>query len=186
MFNTMRIFLIAFILLSFACKSKKDAAEKLESKEESTEQVEQRIPLETDGMEETAKNAFPKNAIARIQRTACFGRCPIYTLTVYKDGIVIYEAEKWVEKEGTFQTKVDQKVIQQLMKKAESVNYFGMKNVYDSAQVTDLPSTITSLRTEDQLKIIVNRFQGPEELAEFEKYFDELFLKLNWSEQDSE
>lgn len=183
---TMRIFLIAILLFSFACKSKKEVIEKAEVKEEPIEQIIAEATTEEDGVLKRAKDAFPESAIARIQRTACFGRCPIYILTVYKGGVVIYEAKKWVDKEGTFQAKVDEGKIQELMQRAESINYFDLENEYDSQKVSDLPSTITSLRNEDQFKTIVNRYQGPEELSEFEKYFDELFLNLDWSEQDTD
>ncbi len=184
----MRI-LLSIVILSiglFACKSKKEVSEKEQALTEQTQEELVEKPSKEVAVESQQKIDFPENAVARIQRTACFGRCPIYTLTVYEDGTVLYQAEKWVEKEGTFQGKADPEWFKKLLAKAEEVGYFNMKNKYDSEGVTDLPSVITTLRRDDELKQIVNRYQGPEALADFEKYFDSLYLKLNWSEQDGE
>lgn len=182
----MRIVLILLIACSFACKSKKEVTEKnAPLVEQPIEQVEEKLQeAEVEG--EKQNIAFPSNAVARIQRTACFGRCPIYILTVYEDGRVLYEAQKWVENEGTFQAKTDPSKFKQLLSRAEEINYFALKNKYDSEYVTDIPSTITTLRKDDELKQIVNRYEGPDELRDFEKYFDSLYLQLEWSKQDSE
>jgi len=182
----MRILCILLIILSIACKNKKETSKNV-SKSMKAEQADSKPMMEdTDQDEKSAvkKIVFPENAIARLQRTPCFGRCPIYTLTVYEDGTVIYYAEKFVEKEGKFQAKVGEEKIRKLIKKAETIGYFEMKAKYDSDGVTDVPSTITTLRRDDELKQIVNRFQGPEPLSEFENYFDDLFLNLEWSTMD--
>lgn len=130
------------------------------------------------------EEGFPENAVARIQRTPCFGRCPIYTITVYEDGSVIYEAEEFVQEKGAFYGKVEEDKIRKLMQRAEAINFFELNDEYDNEYVTDLPSTITTLRKDGELKQVINRYQGPEELHKFEKYFDQLFLDLNWSSPD--
>lgn len=183
----MRILVIAMIGLSLlACKSKKEVV-----KEETTkEAIEEVVEVEPEQAETAAlngkKSEFPDNAVARIQRTACFGRCPIYVLTVYEDGTVIYEAERFVPEEGTFKAKVSTDLYQKLLRRAEEASFFEMQSKYDSESVTDLPTTITTLRKDDEVKRIENRYQGPEELNRVEKYFDELYLNLNWSKQQND
>jgi len=180
------LILILFLALIFACKSKQKASENANvSSEETVEEVVENTQEEQSVKKKVAID-LPSEAVARIQRTACFGRCPIYVLTVYKDGTVIYNAEKWVDKEGTFQAKASTELFQKLLKKAEEIGYFSLDDLYDSDGVTDLPSTITTIRSEEDLKQIVNRYQGPEKLADFEQYFDSLYLSLEWSEQDTE
>ena len=180
----MRILFILLILLSVACKSKKEATSNQDSIK--VEEAEAKTTMEEEVIQkETPKNInFPKNAIARIQRTACFGRCPIYTLTVYDDGSAELFAERWLEQEGKFTATVDQSKFQNLLEKAEAINFFELEDVYNSEAVTDLPSTITTLRRDDELKQIVNRYQGPQELSDFEKFFDELYLKSDWKKKE--
>ncbi|MAY83297.1 MAG: hypothetical protein CMP59_04110 [Flavobacteriales bacterium] len=178
----MRILAILLIVLSFACKNKKEATAKEEVVQERTYPVKEDVEEQVEAKVVKKTIDFPDNAIARIQRTPCFGRCPIYTITVYNDGTVIYNAEKFVEYEGKFKAQADEQKIQMLMSKAEEIGFFKLQSNYDNENVTDLPSTITTLRRDDEVKQIINRYEGPEELSLFEKYFDELFLKMKWSE----
>ncbi len=66
------------------------------------------------------------------------------------------------------------------MARAAELDYFNLNNIYDKEAITDLPSTITSLKNEEGLKTVVNRFDSPEGLRDFEKYFDSLFEGLDW------
>ena len=42
-----------------------------------------------------------------LQRTACFGACPVYTVSIYADGTVAYNGERFVEVEGTQTGSID-------------------------------------------------------------------------------
>ena len=171
-----------FALTLLSCKQNKQVqAEKVEETVvagdthlQEPQQSEAAIHLERNS------NNLPDSLVARIQRTACFGRCPIYTLSVYESGYVDYNGEKWVEKEGIYEAKVSQEVLGQLLDFAENINYFELDNEYDNKQVTDLPATITSIRNEEGIKTIVNRYGGPKKLDEFARYFDSLFDTIDW------
>ena len=189
----MRILVILMLILSLGCKSKKEATstkEPIEVKQADAKPTMEENADETSMDKNSAKQVvnkqidFPDNAIAGIQRTACFGKCPIYKLRVYDNGTAELHAENWLDKEGDFIATVDQERFEKLMQKAEEIGYFGLANVYDSESVTDLPSTITTMRREDELKQVVNRYQGPEKLDKFEKYFDELYLNLDWKKSE--
>lgn len=129
---------------------------------------------------------IPSDAIARIQRTPCFGKCPIYTLTVFKDGRVEYFGKKFTPRVGRYEATISTAIIADLMTKANEFGFFTFNNIYDKEAITDLPSTITSVRNDEGLKTVVNRFDGPQELRNFEQYFDNLFKELDWKsvEQD--
>ena len=188
------IIFISVIALG-ACKSKKELAEKKDSKieEKATEKVTEDVEseaylkkqekLQDSEGEILAKKALAKlsdSLVARIQRTACFGRCPIYTASIYKSGYVDYMGEKWVQREGHFKSKISQQAIDKLLNEAKRIGFMGLENAYDSEYITDLPSTILSLRIEDQAKIVVNRYQAPEKLRAFEQYFDKVLEGLTY------
>lgn len=44
----------------------------------------------------------------RMHRTACFGRCPQYDVTVYSTGLVEYHGLRFTEHDGTYQKNVGQ------------------------------------------------------------------------------
>lgn len=188
------IYLLTLVFALSACNNKKKAMKKddavtSEKKEMSDderraaiaeEMKNEKIPNVTEDYYKYAEKEMPSNAVARIQRTNCFGKCPVYTLTVFKDGRLEYFGKKFTPREGKFEAQVDQKKIEDLMNEANELGYNNFKNIYDNEAITDLPSTITSLRNNGQLKTVVNRFDAPDALRQFEKFFDELFGNADW------
>ncbi len=39
---------------------------------------------------------------ATYRQGPCFGRCPVYTLNLYQNGLLVYEGERFTDKEGTW------------------------------------------------------------------------------------
>ena len=177
----MRVTLITIIILTsfISCKSKKVQSKAVEK--ESVEVIEK----ESTPFIEQAKKDLPDSLVVRLQRTACFGRCPIYTLSLYKGGTAIYKGEKWVEKEGLYKGRVSESNLNNIISKAKKVGFYEMDNQYDNEYVTDLPSTITTLKGESGFKMVANRYEGPELLYELEKLIDEVADSIEWEKIES-
>jgi hypothetical protein len=189
-------FLFALLIgFSFACKkraigSQQNVEQETSSNTEEKMQMEgndasSQLPAEGAMFLKKTTKELGEEVFARLQRTSCFGSCPVYTLTVYDNGVVEYYGKHNVDKIGLYRATVKKEVLEQLKNEAESIAYFDLKEVYDNRSVTDVPSTITSLQYMEGFKIVVNRFDGPEQLSVFEKYFDSLFLNLDWTAVDS-
>src|SRR5919202_5807692 len=41
-----------------------------------------------------------------LERTACFGTCPAYKVTIRSDGTIIYEGREFVQMKGTYKGEV--------------------------------------------------------------------------------
>lgn len=117
---------------------------------------------------------------AKYRRTACFGRCPILQLEMYKSGYTIYEGIKWVDKEGVFYAYIDQKDLAELMSTAKAIDFFNMQDEYDQKNVSDLPSRIIFLNDKGTKKEVKNRYQGPIELKQLQAKFDSLIARTDW------
>lgn len=50
----------------------------------------------------TPKNLDRYQLRATYQQGPCFGRCPVYTLSLYQNGLLVYEGERFTDKEGTW------------------------------------------------------------------------------------
>lgn len=170
--------LLIISLAMFSCKNSKHQTSKVEQQEIKDET--DTPPNYGDEVAEYQGMQLSDSVFARIQRTPCFGRCGIYTLTVFESGLVRYKGEKWVEKEGVYEAKVSPKVLDDLRDFAKRINYFELDHEYDNKSVTDLPATITSVRNEEGIKTVINRYDGPKKLSEFEQFFDSLFTSLDW------
>lgn len=77
-----------------------------------------------------------------LERTACFGSCPIYKVTLRSDGTVIYEGKRFVSMMGTY--KGQAYGFDRLAEFVLAQDYFNLKDDY-SRPVTDMPSAITSV-----------------------------------------
>ena len=83
--------------------------------------------------------------VITLERTACFGTCPIYTISIFENGEVVYNGEKFVTVTGEQKGQIDPETVAAMVKAFENAGYFDWKEAYDTQMVTDLPSVITSV-----------------------------------------
>lgn len=97
----------------------------------------------------------PQVAIT-LHRDACFGACPVYTVTIYTDGTVVYNGERFVDAEGEQTTTIDPQVVEQLVAGFEAAGYFGWEDEYTSMSVTDQSYVTTSVTRDGETKQIIH------------------------------
>lgn len=119
---------------------------------------------------------YANSIVLRLERTSCFGTCPVYTTVVYSDGSGLYNGRYHAKPEGKFTFKLTPSELATLLAKAESINYFKLDDVYEQP-VTDMPTTYTYVNNGKERKQIRNYRGAPAELKEFEKLVDEVTLK---------
>lgn len=110
----------------------------------------------------------------KLERTACFGSCPIYSITVFGDGTVMYEGKQFVQVEGIRIYSIPKESVDELIGRFYEKNYFSLKNRYD-VSVTDLPTVITSIKIKNETKSVSNYADaGPDRLHDLELKIDEI------------
>jgi hypothetical protein len=82
--------------------------------------------------------------LATLQRTACFGFCPIYQVAIFRDGTVEYEGERFVKIQGRATGRISARQLAQLRRLFQRNGYLRLEDSYESYDVTDLPSANTS------------------------------------------
>lgn len=125
------------------------------------------------------KPAEFSDVVITLERTACFGTCPVYKLTIYGDGRVVYEGERFVNVTGTQNSQISQEKIKELVDEFYAINYFALKDKYD-APITDMPTTITSITIGGKTKKVVNYYGAPKKLDELENKIDEITDSKKW------
>ena len=148
--------------------------------------------METVGSKDQSAK-IPDDLLITLQRTACYGICPIYKLTVKADGSVLFEGEKFVKTTGKVDAKISEEKVKQLIKAFDSADYFSLNGKYDSQncyQVTDNPSASTSIQINGKTKSI-SHYRGCVEgtddfkkelskLTELENKIDEIVETKRW------
>ena len=122
-----------------------------------------------------------------LERTACFGTCPVYKLTVHRSGAVEFEGNDHVRAKGLRHDRITAADFARIAAKIEQINFSSLRGRYDGRNpdgsgvtVTDLPTTRTSVTRGDETKTVENYFRGPRGLKELEDLIDEVTKSSRW------
>jgi len=136
----------------------------------------------------------PPDALIRLQRTSCYGPCPIYTVTIDARGTVTYEGERSVRVVGRRTAKIDTSIVAGLLARADSIRFFAMRDAYrvienpdgTVSMVTDLPSTFITVAVNGRTKTIEDYVAAPDSLAQFAREIDAAAGTKRWVFLDEE
>ena len=116
-----------------------------------------------------------------IERTGCFGFCPIYTFIVKSDGTFRYMGRKFVEREGAYSGTVSLWHFHRLARFVRDSGYMELEDRY-SVWVTDSPTTLTMVVMNGKRKTVSNYANGgPTKLWAIEQLTDDLMAKAHWA-----
>ena len=128
-------------------------------------------------------DAFDKSVtLIAIKRTPCYGTCPIYDMVLRNDGSVVYNGERYVEKEGEFTGRL---AAQDYDRLAEFIVTNDLKNLADeyTFRATDLPGTWVVFVQDGEKKVIYDYGNaGPTELWVVQQLLDSMLSKVVWDE----
>ena len=63
------------------------------------------------GMTSVNAQDSKSNIAITLERTACFGTCPIYTITILENGDVLYDGKDFVAVKGGQKTEIDPETV---------------------------------------------------------------------------
>lgn len=117
-------------------------------------------------------NTTDKEIIISLQRTACFGTCPIYKIEILSDYSGIYTGTKFVKNIGVLKFQLTTEDVNKILDYATKINFSKLKDEY-SKPITDLPTTYIKIKN----KKIKDYAGAPKELKNLEILIDELYQK---------
>ena len=120
-----------------------------------------------------------KDVIITLERTACYGFCPAYKLTIYGDGKIVYDGKYFVKTKGVQNSQIPTDKVKGLVDEFYKIDYFSLQDKY-YAPVTDLPTTTTAITIDGKTKKVVNYYGAPEKLSELENIIDEITNSKKW------
>ena len=124
---------------------------------------------------ESAMQTEPQ-MLATIQRTACYGQCPMYKATFMDNGEVVYIGRRFVDNLGTYKALLSEEDVLDIKKNIAEYDYYGLDSLYPTP-ITDFPSCITEVNLNGVKKTVINRRNPPDNLRAFEKFLDSLLEK---------
>lgn len=100
-----------------------------------------------------------------LQRGACFGRCPVYDVTLRADGTATWNGESFVDRLGRQEAQIDLNDYGRLVRFLERAGFFGWEPEYVAGNITDLPNYYLTAVTNSEARTVHQ--YGVDEPADF-------------------
>jgi hypothetical protein len=124
-----------------------------------------------------------------LERTPCFGTCPVYRVAISRSGAVTFSGKHHVAQPGQARATIPPERVDSLLAELEAAGYFGFADEYvmDSPAcgmyATDSPTVITSATRQGETKTIRHDrgcSAAPPELSRLEQRIDEVAGTGRW------
>jgi Domain of unknown function (DUF6438) len=127
---------------------------------------------------------YNNNVAITLERNACFGICPIYSLKVFGNGTAVYNGERFVNITGQKISTISQQKVRELVEEFYKINYFGLNDTYNKLVKTDQPTVITSINITGVYKSVFDNYGSiaPQGLRLLENKIDEITNSSKWIE----
>jgi hypothetical protein len=123
------------------------------------------------------------DVVITLERTMCYGTCPVYKLVVRGNGVLSYDGEYFVKVTGHQTATVSEAQIRDLLSEFKKAHYFALKDSYDSYDCTCMPDTITSLSVGGRTKRVFHYHgdcSAPKRLTRLEDAIDRIVDTGRW------
>jgi len=118
-----------------------------------------------------------------LERSPCYGTCPVYTVVIKADGTFRYKGERFVPRTGEHTGKVSVYGFNHLAQFIRDSGYADLQDDY-SRTITDCPTAYTTAVIDGKRKVVRNYADaGPEKLWAVEQLIDKLLLEAKWDEK---
>lgn len=115
-----------------------------------------------------------------MEKTPCYGTCPIYQVEVFSNGRVRLKGKRFLDWIGSYETILSQDTLLWLFEYLKKADLFQYQDRYDNQGVTDVPSTIITYVADGKKKTIFMRFDVPEALRELDSQLHHFFMRQSY------
>ena len=117
-----------------------------------------------------------------IEKTPCFGTCPVFEMRIYKSGLIVYRGVRHVAQIGVFESQLTESTMNLLAQKVVESDFESFSSIYPEHgfRIPDFPETITHVAFGNQLHKVINNHEAPRALLEFESILIDLVDQLDW------
>ena len=110
---------------------------------------------------------------------SCYGKCPIYTIKVYKGGYTTLLATQFGDKQGEYHRTLSKKEYKNLVKAFEEAKFSSFKETYPS-DIVDLPLVTITFKDDDARYLTQGRDNRPDALMKLQYMLEDLYDREGW------
>jgi len=124
--------------------------------------------------QEKVETGTPADLEVSMERTPCFGTCPVYKVEIAQDGVLSWSGIRFTERKDVWQRQLSTNEKANLWIEIQKSGYFSLQNEYDEHQIADAPSVLLKIKALGTEHSIKDRMGAPESLRNLENYIDTL------------
>jgi hypothetical protein len=113
----------------------------------------------------------PTDLLIKLERTACLGTCPSYTVSLDAAGNVTFVGDGFVRATGKHRARIPASTVATLFQTVRRTGFFELRDSY-SAAITDMPMTIVTITAGGRTKRVEDYVAGPKELKQLQGAID--------------
>ncbi|NOT38430.1 MAG: hypothetical protein HOP11_13745 [Saprospiraceae bacterium] len=130
------------------------------------------------------KPELDKPVVARkllsLNKSSCFGKCPVYKITIYSDGLSILESKLNMNKIGLFHSKLSEEQLESITRKINKVQWPESRTRF-MKNIPDLPvSTISFYKQDSLFQRIESNSTLPQDLESIHTDLSDLANQSKW------
>lgn len=114
----------------------------------------------------------------------CYGNCPVYTLTVYGNGIVAYEGERFTDRRGTHIRDIGRKALKMLKQELVAANLWEFPSAFKS-QIPDLATVTIEYFDDGRSKVIRGKDGRPPQVLKIQELLEQIANEGEWKQQSA-
>jgi len=118
-----------------------------------------------------------------LEKTACYGECPVFTIQIYANGFIEFEGKRFVDKIGNFTNKIYKAEVDLLINDFVTAKFFEFEDKYTS-EATDFPTTYITFNHDGRTKKITDYDGAPNELELLEDAVARYIKISNWKQSE--
>lgn len=119
-----------------------------------------------------------------LERTPCYGTCPVYRIEIDSDGTVRYEGDINVKMTGHHEWTIPHERVEKLEEALQKYRFFDIEENLNAGVVTDMSSCVTTVHMSDGRQRTIENTYGtdrfPPSLYKFENSIDRLSGALRY------
>jgi hypothetical protein len=116
-----------------------------------------------------------------IERSACYGTCPVYTFVLNSDGTFRYKGEAFVERTGTFTGTIPVYEFNRLAQYLKDSGYMHLRDGY-GVPGDDGETVFTMVVMNGTRKVVMDHSRsGPSKLWAMEELIDRVLASAKWN-----
>ncbi len=117
--------------------------------------------------------------VIQMSKGPCYGRCPVFKLTVYENGLASYEGERYTDRLGLYVKKLEKGQLERLLGEFKRANVWQYRDSY-RGRIPDMQSVTITYHEGSRKKTITGKEIRPNAVKWLETQLDQLAQSEGW------